>query len=95
MFARNHVKWSSINLCAELWEANEQSRPHRHLQSIHNTHDGCIDRGQSHERDAMVEEALLSGHHKQLGDSVAEDGEWEESVRSIFLTKLYRHHIEI
>ena len=24
MFARNHLRWLSINLCAELWEANDQ-----------------------------------------------------------------------
>ena len=59
------------------------SRPHRHHQSIQNIHDQCIGRGPSphDERDAMVEGLILSGHHKQLEDSVVKDGEWEESTR--------------
>jgi hypothetical protein len=56
--------------------------PHQHHQSIHNIHDRCMDRGSSprDERDAMVEEELLSEHHKQLRDSVVTDGKWEENT---------------
>ena len=41
-----------------------------------------MDRGSSprDERDAMVEEELLSEHHKQLRDSVVTDGKWEENT---------------
>jgi len=53
------------------------TRPHRHRQLIHNIHDRCIDFGPNphDERDVMAEEELLLEHHKQLGDSIVEDGE--------------------
>ena len=62
------------------------TRPHRHRQSIHNIHDRCIDCGPNphDELDAMVEEELLLEHHKQLGDSIVEDREWEERTRQSY-----------
>jgi hypothetical protein len=55
-------------------------------QSIDSIIDQRIDRDPSphDERDGMVEEEPLEGHHKQLVDIVVKDSEWEESTRQSY-----------
>jgi hypothetical protein len=48
--------------------------------------DRCIDCDPSphDEQDGMVEGKPVEGDHKQLGDSVVEDGKWEERTRQSY-----------